>query len=203
MVKSIESKIARKIRHKIKKIENGYDAVPSYCDKFSGDYVNIYYCNNDYEGESWEIKNRKIIEVLKYKKELIYNGIWYNGKQYYIDGEFYFKSYNDSSLIKLISYYENLKIKENYKKIDSIINNIVLYGDEIDKKNCQYMSYRLNRNFLDYYDKMYMINSATDTVDSFKRSLKLHFIKINLDECLSENDKKILELYCKKVKKKI
>ena len=45
MVKSIESKIARKIRHKIKKIENGYDAVPSYCDKFSGDYVNIYYYN--------------------------------------------------------------------------------------------------------------------------------------------------------------
>tara|TARA_B100001057_G_C22839847_1_gene946626 strand:+ start:176 stop:760 length:585 start_codon:yes stop_codon:yes gene_type:complete len=194
MVKSIESKIARKIRHKIKKIKNGYDVASSYNDKFFGEYVNIYYCKNGFEGESWEIENDMNINILKYKKELIYDGIWYNEKKYYIYGEFYFKSYNDSSLIKLISYDENLKIKENYKKIDSIINNIVLYGDEIDKKKRQYMNYRLNRKFLDYYDKIYMINSATDSVDSFKRSLKLHFIKINFDECLSENDKKILEL---------
>ena len=70
----IARKIARAIRHRIKKIEDGYNTLSSYCDKFFGEYVNIYYCDNGYEGESWEIRDKIYEDIYRYKQFIILEG---------------------------------------------------------------------------------------------------------------------------------
>lgn len=136
-ISKIEKKLARKIRHKLRKIENGYKVFDCYIDDYD-DYGPIihYECNNGISGESWYIKDSKYRYICLVKNKIINDGIYYNNKKYYIDCDLFIKNYEDKDLVKIISEEEH----NNYMKTKKIIQNI-LQKMNICKKNNRYESY--------------------------------------------------------------
>lgn len=144
---NIERKIAKKIRHKIRKIEEGYEIVYSYSDGFD-DYGPIYYysCKNDFDGESWELEQNKNRDIQRLKDNLICNGIRFNKNKYYVHSDLYKKNYFDNDFVKLISNSEHEQIRtvrENIQKIiDKMVNEINILESEskIDTHSSIYIS---------------------------------------------------------------
>ena len=192
----IARKIARAIRHRIKKIEDGYgyNIESSYCDKFYGEYVNVYYCDNGYEGEPWEIRDKIHEDIYKYKQIIILDGFVYGGKRYFIHGDMYLKGYYDKELVKLISEKEHLKMKKISRFLNNIKNKVIKARsketdkilneyrkkcsskDSIESYNPFYVNKLQDRN---YYEGKAMNKLAIHSIDAFKQSYKRF---INLDE---------------------
>ena len=130
----IARKIARAIRHRIKKIKDGYNTEFLVIVINFGEYVNIYYCNNGYEGESWEIRDKIDEDIYRYKQFIILEGIVYGGKRYFIHGDMYLKGYYDKELVKLISEKEHLKMKKLSRFLNNIKNKVIkARSNETDK----------------------------------------------------------------------
>jgi hypothetical protein len=124
-IQKIERKITRKVRHKLKKILNGYEIINSYNDGCDHDgLIYLYECKNGFDGESWEVKDSCDEEIKTMKKSIIDNGILYYDVRYYINPDIYYKDYHDIDLVKIISEKEYkilLVVKNN---INTIINKI-------------------------------------------------------------------------------
>ena len=140
----IERKLAKKIRHIIKKIKNGYETIYSYtdgCDKYN--FIRFFECKNGYDGESWEI-DRACDNSIKFIKLSILNyGITFNDVKYYIHSDLYYKDYFDKELVKIISYQQHIMLLETSNNIKDIISKINDQIEEYDTGN-----HTLNINFM-------------------------------------------------------
>lgn len=156
----IERKLAKRIRHIIKKIEKSYGSIYSYtdgCDEYG--FIKYYECKNGFHGESWEVKTACRNSIIAKKNNLINNGIMFNGKKYYIHSDFYNKDYYDKNLIKIISKEEHDKLLEISKIINYIIsamkNEIEEYGKRKDIESIRFI---LHSNIM--YDAKKILNFA-------------------------------------------
>ena len=189
----IARKIARAIRHRIKKIEDGYKTVSSYNDKFFGEYVNVYYCDNGYEGESWEINEKIHEDIYKYKQNIILDGFVYGGKRYFINEDIYLKGYYDKELVKLISEKEHLKMKKLSRFLNNIKNKVIkARSKETDKILNEYREKCASKDSIQSYNPFYvnklkdrtyyegkaMNKLAIHSIEAFKQSYKM-FINLN------------------------
>ena len=186
-------KIARAIRHRIRKIEDGYKRVTGYSDKFFGEYVNVYYCVNGYEGESWEIRDKIHEDIYKYKQIIILEGFVYGGKRYFIHGDMYLKGYYDKELVKIISEKEHLKMKNLSRFLNNIKNKVIkARSKETDKILNEYREKCASKDSIQSYNPFYvtklkdrtyyegkaMNKLAIHSIDAFKQSYKM-FINLN------------------------
>ena len=189
----IARKIARAIRHRIRKIEDGYNTASSYCDKFFGEYVNVQYCDNGYEGESWEIRDKIHEDIYRYKQIIILEGFVYGGKRYFIHGDLYLKGYYDKELVKLISEKEHLKMKKLSRILNNIKNKVIkARSNETDKILNEYREKCYSKDSIQSYNPFYvnklkdrtyyegkaMNKLASHSIDAFKQSYKM-FINLN------------------------
>ena len=147
----IERKVAKRVRHILKKIEKGYDVVDSYedgCDEYG--IIRYYYCNKGFEGESWQLDECLESAIIKKKNQIINEGIVYNGKRYYIHPNLYTSRYHDDNFVKIISekeYFNMYDIKTNIEtfikkikeKIDRDYKNI---WDDNNKKSSIFIRLR-------------------------------------------------------------
>lgn len=180
----ITRKITRKIRHKIKILQDGYqEIVNHYNDKFNGEYVNILICKNGYEGESWEIDNKYCLDLLRLLKDIIFNGIIFDGKKYYIHGDLYFNNYYDSNFVKLITKEENEEIKKNYIFIENIVNKIVT------ERNKEYDTFYKKQNKL-YYIRYHYIR---DSNNLYNENIKLQHLAYHSIEAFEKSYKNLLK----------
>lgn len=190
----ISRKIARAIRHRIRKIEDGYKRVASYRDKFFGEYVNVYYCENGYEGESWEIDVKIDNEIYKLKQNIVLNGFIYGGKKYFIDGEICFKSYYDNNFVKLISEKQHKRVRHYHNFLTNIIDKVIKARKmETNKEEKEYREMCADKNSIQHYNPYYvqklndrnyseaknMNKLAYHSIDAFRRS---YDININTKE---------------------
>ena len=132
----IEKKLARKIRNKLRKINDGYEIIDSYIDDYD-EYgpIRHYECYNGISGELWYIKNSIYKNICFIKNKIINDGLYYNNKKYYIDCDLFIKNYEDKELVKIISEEEHNDYKETQKMIQNIIQKMNIY-----KKNNRYES---------------------------------------------------------------
>lgn len=126
--RNIERKVAKRVRHILKKIEKGYEIVISYedgCDKYG--IIRYYYCNNGFEGESWQLIECLKSALIKKKNQIINEGIVYDGIRYYIHPNLYNNNFYDKNFVKIIS-------ENDYLNLSDIKNNIVIFIKKIKEK---------------------------------------------------------------------
>lgn len=121
----IERKVAKRVRHILKKIEKGYDVVDSYEDGYD-EYgiIRYYYCNNGFEGESWQLTECLESAIIKKKNQIINEGIVYDGKRYYIHPNLYTSRYHDDNFVKIISEKEYFNMYDIKTNIETFIKKI-------------------------------------------------------------------------------
>lgn len=129
--RNIERKVAKRVRHILKKIEKDYEVICSYEDGYD-EYgvIRYYYCNNGFEGESWQLDECLKSTIIKKKNQIINEGIVYDGKTYYIHPNLYNSRYHDDNFVKIISEKEYLNMSEIKTNIETFINKI---KEKIDK----------------------------------------------------------------------
>ena len=198
----IERKLAKKIRHIIKKIESGYDTVYSYtdgCDEYG--FIRFFECKNGYNGESWEVNEERDNSIINRKLNIINNGIIFNGVKYYIDSDLYYKEYYDKELVKIISEKEHDKLLEISKIIKYIISSMKNQIEEYDKeKDRSTINFMLQRDA--FYNAKKKLNytplhNFKDFVKYLKNNNYLRSSQLLLDIINSKkfkNERKILGL---------
>ena len=138
--RKLVQRIKRKIVRSFDRIKKGYEIVyeeADGCDEHG--YKYWVECRNGFSGRSWDI-NPAIVKSFKlYIKDILENGIEYNRKMYYLDDNLFMQIFPEDLLkryhiytfkkniefsIKLISEDEFIKVKNNIKNINTIIERI-------------------------------------------------------------------------------
>ena len=181
----IERKIAKKVRHKIKKINNGYNIIYNYddgCDEYG--FITHYVCENGFEGESWEVKESLERNIKKLLLNLINNGIIFNKKKYFVHPNIYFNDYYDNNFLNLISKDEHNKLLEIKDSISKIIAKIKDKLDLHEQDINKYKSFGIrlyNYKIISYAKRM------LDYAPLFNKEDFLKFIKISNEYSKSKN----------------
>ena len=169
----IERKLAKKIRHIIKQIEDGYETIYSYtdgCDEYG--FIRFFECKNGYDGESWQVDRVCDNSIKSRKLYILNNGLMFNGVKYYIHSDLYYKKYYDKELVKIISDEEHKMVLEISKNIKDIISKI---NDQIEEyrkgNNTSNINYMLQREI--FYNAIKMLEySPLHNYNDFVKHIK-------------------------------
>lgn len=144
--KRMIQKIKRKIKRKIQRINDGFEIVfweGDGCDEYGTTYW--VECKNQFSGREWDVNPALKKSILKYKKNIIENGILYNDKKYYLRDDLYSLDLNKQFNIHIISFEEHQIYVENNKILSKLQEKIL---DDLEKKNKK-ASYNI-RNYWKY-----------------------------------------------------